>query len=172
MILLIFALIGIGVGIWVAYDIGDGFVGYVGYALLLGLSGLLIGALIMICAMCSLPPIENCNLVEIEKTELIALKDNFGVKGNYYLFSRHVDDELEYTYIVDHPQLGMTTKSVDANVCFIKYIEEDGIPYIQKWEARHPNSIVHWLFMPSQYFYTIYLPGGSVIQNEYEIDLE
>ena len=109
--------------------------------------------------------------IEKDKTQLIALKDNFQVEGTAFLFSSSVNDQLKYTYIYETPH-GMTTKSINAGKCYIKYINKDECPYIQEWELRCKSDILYWLFVISETKYTIYLPEGSVIQNVYEVNLE
>lgn len=119
----------------------------------------------------SCQPIEDCRIEEREQIELIALKDSFQIEGSTFLFSSVVDQKLKYTYIYE-TDYGRTTNSIDAGQCYVKYIEKDIHPYIQKWEVRPHSDFIYWLFFPSYYRYTIYLPVGSVIENVYEVDLE
>ena len=130
---------------------------------------------IMICFIASgifsSQPIEDCRIEEREQIELVALKDDFQAEGSAFLFSSVVDQELKYTYIYE-TDYGRTTNSIDADQCYVKYIDKDIHPYIQKWEVMPKSNFINWLFRPSYYKYTIYLPEGSVIENVYEIDLE
>lgn len=61
------------------------------------------------------------------------------------------------------------SSSVDADICFIKYGDAASL---QKFHNEPKSKIVNWLFMPECSFYIITLLGGSVIENEYEVDLE
>lgn len=116
-------------------------------------------------------PIEDCRIEEREQIELIALKDGFQVEGSAFLFSSVVDQELKYSYIYE-TDYGRATNSIDADQCYIKHIGKDIHPYVQKWEVMPKSNFINWLFIPSYYKYTIYLPEGSVIENVYEVDLE
>ena len=135
--------------------------------------GFLVG--IMICLIASgifsFQPIEDCRIEKREQIELVALKDNFQMEGSVFLFSSVVDQELKYTYIYE-TDYGRTTNSIDADQCYVKYIDKNINPYIQKWEVMPKSNFINWLFKPGYYKYTIYLPEGSVIENMYEIDFE
>lgn len=143
------------------------------FSLLMGIAGTLVGVIIAIgsCAVFECQPIENCRIDMEDRTELVALKDNFQVEGSAFLFSSVVDEDLHYTYIYE-TDMGMTTKSIDSNKTYIKYIEANETPYIQTWYVRPHSDFIHYLFCSGYYRYTIYLPEGSVIENIYEIDLE
>lgn len=143
------------------------------FSFIIALVGFLTG--IMICFIASgifsFQPIEDCRIEEREQIELVALKDGFQAEGSAFLFSSIVDQELKYTYIYE-TDYGRTTNSIDADQCYVKYIDKDINPYIQKWEVMPKSNFINWLFKPGYYKYTIYLPEGSVIENMYEIDLE
>lgn len=144
-------------------------------SLLIGCAGLLVGVLIMIAgagiwSACAEP--DDWTIVDHERTELIALKDGFHIEGTAFLFSSVANENLEYTYIYVESDLGLTTGTVKAKSAYIKYIDTDETPYIQKWEKRPKSNFINWLLCPGEYKYTIYLPQGSVIENVYEIDLE
>ena len=143
------------------------------FSFLVGIGGFLVGMLIaLIASACfSSQPIEDCRIEQRDQIELVALKDGFQMEGSAFLFSSVVNEELKYTYIYE-TKMGKTTNSLDADNCYIKYVEDDIHPYIQKWEVMPKSDFVNWLFIPSYYKYTIYLPQGSVIENVYEIDLE
>lgn len=68
--------------------------------------------------------------------------------------------------------MGMTTGSINANAAYIKYIEEDEIPYLQACTKQPKNVVFKWLFFPETTYYTVYLPEGSVIENAYEVDFK
>lgn len=117
-------------------------------------------------------PLEDCQITySDEKIELIALKDNFQAEGNIFLLSSTIDDELKYTYIYE-TDMGMTIKSLKASDCYIKYINDNETPYIQKWIVSHPSEFMNTMFFLSYDRYTIYLPEGSVIEEVYNIDIE
>lgn len=115
---------------------------------------------------------DKIDIVEDNQIELVALEDNQSIYGSAFLFSAYIKDELTYNYIYEDPQYGMTTGSVKAEDCFIRYIDENKQPYIQIWHTQPKNKIIDWLFVPEVTYYTIYLPQGSVIENQYNIDLK
>lgn len=148
-------------------------------SLLVGLAGLLVGLLVGFLIIFVGSSIQyayaepdDWTIVDHERAELIALKDGFHIEGTAFLFSSIVNDNLEYTYIYEEPDLGLTANTVEAKSVYIKYINADKTPYTQKWESRPKSNLINWLFCPVAYKYTIYLPQGSVIENIYEIDLE
>ena len=143
------------------------------FSFIVALGGFIVGTMIcfMASSIFSCQPIEDCRIEEQEQIELVALKDGFQVEGPAFLFSSIVDQELKYTYIYE-TDYGRTTNSIDADQCYIKYIDGNIHPYIQKWEVMPRSDFINWLFMPSYYKYTIYLPEDSVIENVYEVDLE
>lgn len=144
------------------------------FSLLMGLFGGVIGLIIVFPVNMNFTdrPLEDCQITYFdEKIELIALKDNFQVEGNVFLFSSAVNDELKYTYIYE-TDMGMTTNSLKASDCYIKYINDNETPYIQKWVVSHPSKFMEKMFFLSYDRYTIYLPEGSVIEEVYDIDIE
>lgn len=143
------------------------------FSFIIALGGFLTGIIICFVAFSifSFQPIEDCRIEKREQIELVALKDGFQAEGSAFLFSSVVDQELKYTYIYE-TDYGRTTNSIDADQCYVKYIDKDINPYIQKWEVMPKSNFINWLFKPGYYKYTIYLPEGSVIENIYEIDLE
>lgn len=143
------------------------------FSFVVGLGGLLVGLIIALFAsmIFSTIPIEDCKIVETDKVELVALKDNFQIEGSAFLFSSVVNESLKYTYIYE-TDMGLTTQSVRADNSYIKYIDEDETPYIQTWQVRPHSDFINWLFFPGYEKHTIYLPHGSVIENVYKVDLE
>lgn len=53
---------------------------------------------------------------------------------------------------------------IGADKCYIKYINKDTHPYVQKWEIMPKSNFINWLFKSSYYKYTIYLLKGSIIE--------
>jgi hypothetical protein len=143
------------------------------FSFLVGIGGALVGLIILLisCGIFVSQPLEDCRIDMKDRTELVALKDNFQIEGSAFLFSSVVDENLHYTYIYE-TDMGMTTNSIDSSNAYIKYIEANETPYIQTWYVRPHSDFIHWLFCPGYSRYTIYLPEGSVIENVYEVDLQ
>ena len=173
MIMFIICIIAaVGCFLWGLSEDGIGsafFLGFLG-----GLTGLLIGLLIVFfgCCMFESMPAESKAIEYNEDVKLIALKDNFGINGRGYLFSSYVKDELKYVYLYEDEIRGITTNSVDADKAYIKYIDNSEAPHIQKWSEVSKSRVLSRRFCPGTVRYTIYLPEGSVIENTYEVDLE
>ena len=160
--------------IYIYSDFGEISIGDFLFSFVVGLMGAIIGVIVVFFVNVDFTdrPLEDCQITySDEKIELIALKDNFQVEGNVFLFSSTVNDELKYTYIYE-TDMGMTVKSLDADTCYIKYIGDNETPYIQKWIVSHPSKFMVKMFFLSYDRYTIYLPEGSVIEEVYNIDIE
>lgn len=171
-IFIICIAVAVGCFLWGLFEDGIGsafFLGFFG-----GFIGLLIGLLVVLfgCCMFENMPAESKAIEYNEDVKLIALKDNFGINGQGYLFSSYVEDELKYVYLYEDEIRGITTNSVDADKAYIKYIDNSETPHIQKWSEVSKSRVFNWLFCPGTVRYTIYLPEGSVIENTYEVDLE
>lgn len=108
------------------------------------------------------------NIVYDESIPLVALKDNMNIYGNIFVFSSTVNETLKYNYITED-EFGQHADAVNADKCYIVYGDE---PSIQRFINESKSKVVNWLFCPGRYFYIITLPEGSVIENEYEVDLE
>lgn len=170
--LIICIVVAAGCFLWGLSEDGIGsafFLGFFG-----GFIGFLIGLLVVLfgCCMFESMPAESKAIEYNEDVKLIALKDNFGINGQGYLFSSYVKDELKYVYLYEDEIRGITTNSVDADKAYIKYIDNSEAPHIQKWSEVSKSRVFNWLFCPGAVRYTIYLPEGSVIENTYEVDLE
>lgn len=110
--------------------------------------------------------------VEVTDTiELVAMKDNLGVEGYHNLFSGHVDDELKYFYVYEDEK-GRTTGSVRADNSYIKYIDADETPYMEKCQRGNKSEFINVVFLSYETYYVFYLPEGSVIADYYQVDLE
>ena len=137
------------------------------------LVGLVCGFLLLLFgnAFCSCAT-EDMVIDTIETTELIALKDNYTIEGEAFLFSSTVNEDLTYTYLYNLPNKGITTESIKATNAYLNYISENAKPYIQKITEIPRSKILYYLFLYDNTYYYIYLPQGSIIENVYEINLE
>ena len=165
-------VVAVGWFLWGLSEDGIGFAFLLGF--FGGFIGFLIGLLVALfgCCMFESMPAESKAIEYNEDVKLIAIKDNFGVNGQGYLFSSYVKDELKYVYLYEDEIRGITTNSVDADKAYIKYIDNSETPHIQKWSEVSKSRVFNRLFCPCTVRYTIYLPEGAVIENTYEVDLE
>ena len=101
------------------------------------------------------------------RTDLIAVEDNF----NYYLYRR--SDDHKYTYLYEIEDKGITSNTVDANFCYLNYINENETPYVIIREKTFNNSVMNFMFLfnlPFSAEYSFYVPEGSITSN-FNIDL-
>ncbi len=105
----------------------------------------------------------------VSKTNIIALKDNQNVDGNFYLMGGYIDEDLYYYYATE-TEFGYKTEKIKADNAYIKYT--DGKTCIEKYKGEPTNESVHfWGFPTCDYQYIIYVPEGTVT-NEFNVDLE
>lgn len=176
MIVVICLLIGLVVGIVIAFDTGIDLVEYIFIPMLsifcgfaIGLFALGFGQTMIIDTM----PADKTNIVYTDRVELIALKDSFGFDGSDYIISTHVESELKYLYVYKAGEAGNTVGYLDADRVYIRYIEENETAYFQTWMREPKNKILKCLFINNgTEYYTLYLPKSSVIESIYKIDLE
>lgn len=142
-----------------------------GYESLLCLAaiGAFIGFIILLC-------VYLCFFIDadfdgdlIETTNLVSLADNYGFEGSAFIFSSCVDSKLQYTYLYESER-GLTTKTVNADNVYLRYTND--APIIGKYKEKHPNWWINWLFIPGGTYYIIYIPEGSIVTNQYSVDLQ
>lgn len=164
-------------GVWVG-DISDGddFMEEIGTGPVAGfVIGLITWAII---GNSLLPePIE----VEASKKHLVALKDNQEVSGNFFLGSGSFDGELKYYgyedigndryKMVKFPISSIIVEDVDSSKesYFVEikkiYDPNDKVFDYDKWMMGPWSDSIHVRW-------EIHIPKGSIIRNDYELDLE
>lgn len=121
----------------------------------------------------------DANIKEENKTyklsathQIVALKDNQGFEGHYYLFGGYSEDELTYNYAEQTPS-GIKVNKLKAEDCYIVYTNEK--PEIEEWSTtggfKHWWHYIYAIPINGVEYYKIYVPEGS-ITTEYEVDLE
>lgn len=170
-------IVCIGVFVYLLWNESP-FEGYfIPMSLTIGLCAALVAMLIAIMvggiASCCDAKIEQTNET---RTELIALQDNFGTNGIYYLHRAYIDEELQYSYLYNVEGKGICSGRVEADETYVNYIAEGERPYLVKHEYNFANPIIR--FISGDFFgpfvdYSLYIPEGSItVENQYEIDLE
>lgn len=114
-----------------------------------------------------LPTIE----VLVQTQNILALNDSTNIKGNYFLFSGYVDEELTYRYVVDTDK-GKHVESCDADNTYIKE-NTDGKHCIEHYKSEFKYQWMRTWFicLDISSYDIIYVPKGS-ITTKYNIDLE
>jgi hypothetical protein len=105
-----------------------------------------------------------------ERTQLVALQDNSGVSGNFFLGAGHIDGQPVYTYMYEVEGKGYKVAQVKAGESYVNYCV--GNPYIDKITYQFKPVILRFLFID---FYGtdtyIFVPEGT-IQKDFNIDLQ
>ena len=150
---------------------------FIPMSLCIGLCGALVALLTALTvggiALCCDANIEQTNET---RTELIALRDNFGMNGTYYLHRAYIDEELQYSYLYNVEGKGICSGRVEADETYVNYITEGERPYLVKHEYEFANPIINFIsgdLLGHFTDYSLYIPEESItVENQYEIDLE
>ena len=60
--------------------------------------------------------------------KIVALQDNFGLEGNFFLGSGYIDDELSYTYMHYVEGRGYKAETVDASNALNNFLKQSYYP--------------------------------------------
>lgn len=172
------AAIGIVIGIIVAvnncFSFGEGF----GITFIIGSLGLAISMIACLVGGMALQATYEAGDMETVKStdepiSLIALCDNMGTDGTFYLGSGTIDSEMKYVYAYEDEELGMITKTKSVSDCYIKNIPNDEKPYAVKWREIPKENFWSWLFVKPKPIekITFYVPSTAVYAG-YNIDFE
>lgn len=175
MFVLICGLIGVFIFTFISIKDYDYDFGAFLISILVGLFGILIGTFISLMITIGATDVAEMKIVDTEKTEIVALADSSAVEGARYLTGGYVDEELVYYYMYQDGNKGFTQEKIDADNCYIKYIDKNEKPYL--WtETKVPKNKVLEFFtsgLMTEEEYVFYLPKGSIVAiDTYEIDLK
>lgn len=110
--------------------------------------------------------IEYNNMVSDKK--IIALKDNQGINGSFYIMGGYVDEDLYYYYAVE-TELGYKTEKIKADNVYIKYTDSEA--HIEEYTGDFANKNLYLWGVPIyDNRYIVYCPEGT-ITNEFDVDL-
>ena len=141
------------------------FIGFLILAIVVGLS------IIVFSVTCANIKVENCNYKLSETHSIVALKDNLGFQGNFYLCGGYIEDTLQY-YYAEETENGIVVSKVPAESTHINNTKEQ--PKIEDYSVIGFKNKYHYIYafpMPCFSHYNIYVPEGTVT-TEYEINLE
>ena len=174
----IVAIISIIIGIIVAVNCCFGFGEGFGITFIIGVLGLTIGMIICVVGGMGLQATYDAgDMTTVKYTDepisLVALCDNMGTEGAFFLGSGTIDSEMKYVYAYEDKELGMMTKTKSANDCYIKNISNDEKPYMVKWKKIPEENFWTWLFGKpiATEKITFYVPSTAVYAG-YNIDFE
>lgn len=152
-----------------------------GVSICFGIAGLLLAVSTSMIVDSCVPQtvINEVNRLELQ---LIALKDNMAVDGycsGRYVYRGYINEELQYTYLYEEKDKGVTSGRCDADKTYINYTKDAEQPKLVTVEYKITNPV--WKFFSAndilgichRYEYYLYVPEGSIVaESQYEIDLE
>ena len=147
------------------YSIWETLFGSGGTAILVFLASILI--MLVISMMWSEKPVEKKYSNEYD---IVALQDNLGAAGNFFLGSGYIDNELSYTYMHYVEGCGYKAETVEASNAYVEFTDEQ--PYVSVVKYRFKDNWRNYITIPynsEDIFF--YVPEGSILQN-YNIDLK
>lgn len=111
----------------------------------------------------------------VAQYEVCSLKDNYGVDGYIGRWHGSIDSDLEYAYIYEVKDKGLTVGHIPADKTYINFSESATSVTIYAYAHRPKSKFLQWFFGESTnpVEYHIVAPKGSIlITDEYIIDLE
>jgi hypothetical protein len=173
MIFIICGIIGIIVGVILAYREW----GWDILMLLDGLIGSFIGLLVSVLLWVAIAtPLDNhIETVETKEVEIYALVDNARysstVSGNVFIVQSRTDEELRYNYMYKEEGKGFGFAEVDADHSYINYTKEQ--PHVKILTNDYDTAFLRWL-LPNIFCkdYLFYIPEDSQIIDDFTIDFQ
>ena len=136
-------------------------------SMLAGLLAVFLSFMISMVVGVNVADTENKQILNETHIELISLKDN----NNYYLYKAIVNEELKYNFLYKTDK-GITSDNIPAESTYINYTNQK--PHLIIKEYCFSNPFLRFVagnsFIPDEYY--LYIPEGSVIEEQYQIDLE
>lgn len=174
MIWLYLTLIGLIVGIIIGWIAEWDWVGSFFY----GIAGVIVGCfvtlIVMLGATMIIPTLPEGDKIIENHYDLIALKDNFGDEGSFYLGRGYIDSELKYVYAIDGPE-GIETLTENSDKCYLKDIADGEQCYVEEWyKPFEMGPFAKHLFGDdwiSERGKTFYVPVDT-IEEVYNVDLQ
>lgn len=124
---------------------------------------------IMFCIYCCVPTMEVPE--PIETIEIINLKDNYGIEGYFYYRRSPANSELEYVYLYEVPDKGITIGEIKAKDAYLN-TSNDETPRVEVYITRPKSDFWYSMFGANKTTYKVYLPNDAIVRDEYIIDLE
>lgn len=140
---------------------------------LCGVLGLIIGVIISLFAGVVVDIKADKETYKKSEEKILALNDNMGTKGRFFLGSGNINDSMKYVYLVENKN-GKKMKDAES---YNTYINEDNNeePRIEYHYERYKNKKLEkyffGIFNDTHKHNAIYIPEDS-INYQYNIDLE
>lgn len=174
MIIVYVGILGLIIGfIMLAYAESDALIGVLG-GIAGGLIGVLIGLVVWLfgCMFITCAP-EPGDKVITESYDLIAVRDDYGIEGSFYLGRGLIDSELQYVYAIDGPE-GIEVITDNSENIFLKEIEDGETCRMESWyKPIKLNPVVEhlWGEFHAESGKTFYVPKATV-EEIYSVDLQ
>ena len=171
MIFVICAVIGLIVGVILAYKEWDWDILMFFYGLIGAFLGFLVGGVLWFCI--AVPLDDHCAVVNTEEVEIHALVDNAKyssvISGSVFIVQSRTNEELKYSYMYKEEGKGFGFAEVDADHSYINYTKEQ--PRVKILTNDYDNAFLRWL-LPNIYCkdYLFYIPEDSQIIDDFTID--
>ena len=172
MLIVLWICLGLGAIFGILYGIFSDFFDGVREVILSILLGVMIGFTVWLLTMsgCILGAFNaETTPVEVGYHEIVSLKDNYGVNG--YMRYR-VSEDLEYVYMYEDGEKGLRVNEVDADVSYLKIIDEGEQPFVVIKSQVYKNGFLRFMLNNSGYEYEIHIPENAIVYEEYNVDLE
>ncbi len=102
------------------------------------------------------------------RVELVSIKDNVGIQGNFYLFGGYIDSKLTYFYYFKNKEGGYEKGQTDKVIIFE---DEQTSPYLLTFESEFKNEIWNLIGIASKSKTAeAHIPTNSVFR-DYELNL-
>lgn len=115
----------------------------------------------------------NKELTVTDIKTIYAINDNSSIKGQSFLFSGYVKEELVYRMFIEENG-GKKVKEIKSSTATIYEEYENSDRYIETYRYVYTNGFVKWVlgnYTWDDTIYKIHIPQGS-ITTEYKIDLQ
>lgn len=171
--ILIFAGIGLLLGVYVIFhEFGRHFID-VGTVILAILTGFIFGAVLAVFgALIALSISCKTEDVVVGRSELMCLTDKSSMQGSFFLGSGTIGETMKYAFYIKNKDQTFRLHVIDAQQAYIKYIKSGNTPYIEQIKVvRSKDDRNVWSCFIEQYKYIFYVPNGSIKQN-YTLDAQ
>jgi hypothetical protein len=106
---------------------------------------------------------------ETDDIEIIALNDNVGNHGHFYIMGGYSESELYYYYATE-TEFGRKVDKIKAEDSYVNYTSDT--PHIEVYTPSFAKKWMDWFAMPLvSNRYIVYCPEGTMT-TEFNIDLE
>lgn len=174
MIFLYLIIIGVIVGAIIGYVFEYDWLASLLYGIMGALIGCAVSLIILLGATCIIPALPEGEKVIENHYDLIALRDDFGETGSFYLGRGYIDSELKYVYAIDGPE-GIETLTESSDKCYLKDVADGEQCYVEEWYKPFEMSpFAKHLFgddWVAERGKTFYVPVDT-IEEIYSVDLQ